>query len=194
MNLSQIYEISGVRRLPVDPVEIARSLGIKVVSYKSASEFFKTEPNELYTRCPLGFSFKEGGERCIALNENACGEQRRRFTAAHELAHCILGHLDGKVLTKRQEHDAEHFAAELLAPLVVLHKCGVSSAPEIARICGISQKASAVRLSELAAREQHRFCPTEDERRTAMVFREFTDSYAAKRGIGYRRNLYISIC
>ena len=181
MTFSRLYENAGVCRLPADPVEIAQSLGIKVVGYKAAAEFFKAELAELYERCPLGFSFKEGGHCCIALNENACGEQRQRFTAAHELAHCVLGHLDSETVSKRQEREAEHFAAELLAPLVVLRECGVGSARDVARLCGISQQAAAVRMSELAERERRGFCPTEDERLTAELFREFAENYSARR-------------
>ena len=162
MTFSRIYESAGVRRLPVDPVEIARALGVKVVNYKAAAAHFDIKPSELYTRCPLGFCFKEGEHYCIALNENACGEQRRRFTAAHELAHCVLGHLNNGALSGEQERIAERFAAELLAPLVVLHMCSVGSAEEVARLCGISRQAGAVRISELAERERLGFCPTED--------------------------------
>ena len=193
MIFSHIYETAGVRRLPIDPVEIARALGVKVVSYKTAADFFNIKLYELYTRCPLGFSFKADGAACIALNENACGEQRRRFTAAHELAHCIFKHLDNGALTKQQERDAESFAAELLAPLVVLHGCGVNSSAEIGRICGISRQAAEIRLIELAERERRGFCPNRDEIRTAGIFREFSESFSASKAC-YRKNLYIYIC
>lgn len=177
MMLSRIYKAAGVRRLPADPVEIAGALGIKVVSYKTAAELFDLELSRLYSLSPLGFSFIESGRRCIALNENACGEQRRRFTAAHELAHCVLGHLDSETRSGQQEREAERFAAELLAPLVVLDRCGVRSAREIARICGISRQAAEYRLAELAQRSRRGFCPTEDELQTAELFREFAESY-----------------
>lgn len=189
MTFSRIYELSGVRRLPVDPVEIARALNIKVVGYETAAELFDTDIRELYSRCPLGLSFKEDGNCCIALNENACCEQRRRFTAAHELAHCVLGHLDSGAFSKQQEHEAERFAAELLAPLVVLHECGVSSETELARICGISKRAAEIGLARLAEREMRGFCPTEDERLTAELFREFSENYSARHKTRYKRTI-----
>lgn len=187
MTFSRLYETAGVRRLPVDPVEIARALGVKVVSYRAAAAHFDMKPSELYLRCPLGFSFKEDGTCCIALNENACGEQRRRFTAAHELAHCVLGHLDAETFSKRQESDAERFAAGLLAPLAVLRECGVGSAPEIARLCGISRQAAIARLAQLAEREQSGFCPSGDELRTAELFREFSENYSSRYKTCYKR-------
>lgn len=193
MTFSRIYELADVHRLPVNPIEIARSLGITVIRYKDASEIFETELGELYRHSPVGFSFAEGGRYCIVLNENACGEQRRRFTAAHELAHCVLGHLETETRSPKQEREAERFAAELLAPIAVLHNCGIRSSAELARLCGISKAASEIRLYELAERERCGFTVSDDEQRVEELFREFTEGYTPPREICYRKNLYISI-
>ena len=195
MTFSGIYETAGVRRLPVSPIDIARSLGITVINYKTAAEIFETTSAELYLYSLAGFSFTENGRCCIVLNENACCERRRRFTAAHELAHCVLGHLGdgGTAPTKKQEREAEHFAAELLAPLVVVRSCGIRSAEELARMCGISKAAAENRLYELAERERCGFCATEDELRITEIFREFTEHYSPPRKTCYRKNLYIPI-
>ena len=176
MTFSEIYERSDTRRLPVDPISAAKTLGVKIVSYKAAVELFEVDIRELYNRCPLGFSFKDNERLCIALNENACGDHRRRFTAAHELAHCILGHLDHKI-TPCEERTAERFAADLLAPIIVLHECGVRSAEEISRMCGISRQAAGIRLEHLIARESGGFRAAEDELQVKLIFAEFIGSY-----------------
>lgn len=174
MTLSDIYERAGVSRLPVDPAAVAAALGIKVVSYKTAAGFFGVELHKLYSQFPLGFSFKCSGVLGIALNESSCGERRRRFTTAHELAHCVLGHLDGKDTPSRSdERDADSFAAELLAPLVVLNACGVNSSEKIARLCGISRAAADIRLTQLAQRERGGFFANAEERRIAERFGEY---------------------
>lgn len=165
MLFSEIYKLAEVRRLPVDPITCAEALGVKVVGYRAAVEFFDLELRELYAQFPLGFSFRADGRPCIALNENSCGERRRRFTAAHELGHCVLGHLDKEGYSAEEERAAERFAAELLAPLVILRERGVRSAEEIARLCGISRQAAEIRLEELALRERQGFVPDEDEKR-----------------------------
>ncbi|MDE6733767.1 MAG: ImmA/IrrE family metallo-endopeptidase [Oscillospiraceae bacterium] len=170
MTFSEIYELADVHRLPVDPIKIADALGVKVVSYKSAAEFFELDIRELYAQFPLGFSFETEGGACVALNENSCGERRRRFTAAHELGHCVLGHLDGNEYSAEEERAAERFAAELLAPLVVLHEHGVRSFEEIAKLCGISRQAAELRLEELILRERSGFVPDEDEQRIKKLF------------------------
>ena len=50
MTFSEIYELADVHRLPVDPIKIAEALGVKVVSYKSAAEFFELDIRELYAQ------------------------------------------------------------------------------------------------------------------------------------------------
>lgn len=170
MTFSEIYEKANVHRLPVDPISVAEALGIKVVGYKAAMEFFELDIRELYAQFPLGFCFRADGSVCIALNENSCGERRRRFTAAHELGHCVLGHLDKEVYSAAEERAAERFAAELLAPLVILREHGARSAEEIARLCGISRQAAEIRLEELALRERRGFVPDEDEERVKRIF------------------------
>ncbi len=163
MTISEIYNLAGVTRLPVDPIAIAGALSIKVIDYNTAAEFFGTDVRELYNIVPLGFSFKENGCLCIALNGNSCGARRRRFTAAHELAHCVLGHLDALPLSRVQEYDADCFAAELLAPLAVLSAYCVRSPKEIARVCGITESAAAVRARQLEQRERRGFTLSDDE-------------------------------
>lgn len=177
MTFSEIYERSGVRHLPVDPIAVAEALGVNVLSYKTVVEFFDADIRYLYEQFPLGFSFKENGKAYIALNENSCGERRRRFTAAHELAHCVLGHIDSEVYSAAEERAAEQFAAALLAPLVVLHECGVRSAEEIARVCGISRQAAEIRLERLIGRDRGGFRPDDDELRVKELFAEFIRGY-----------------
>lgn len=178
MTFSEIYKRSGTRRLPVDPIAAAEALDVKVLSYKTAVEFIDTDIRELYVQFPLGFSFTEDGVSYIALNENACGgAHRRRFTAAHELAHCVLGHVDSEVYSASEERAADNFAAELLAPLVVLHEIGVRSAAEISRVCGISRQAAEIRLEDLIARERSGFRPDDDELHVKELFAEFIGGY-----------------
>ena len=104
-------------------------------------------------------------------------ERRRRFTAAHEIAHCVLGHTGRKTLSSGDERAAERFAADLLAPLVVLHKCGVRTSGEIARICGISRQAAEIRLEQLAEREKYGFSPSCDEFEVAERFSDYIRRY-----------------
>lgn len=180
MNLSELYIRAGARRLPVDVQELARAAGVKVVDYKTAAEYFGVEPAELYEKSRLGFCFKADGELCAALNENSCGERRRRFTAAHELAHCLLGQVQ-RTLTAAEEREAERLAADLLAPPAVLHKLGITSAEKLSRLCGISESAAAVQLERVALREKSGFELSKDEERLVEIFGEFIEKHCYRK-------------
>ena len=88
---------------------------------------------------------------------------------------------------------------ELLAPLTVLHFCGVSSATEIEKLCGISRQAAEFRFQELsrlrrAQDEVYRlgvrneqfspdciFLKTEEQRELFSKFAPFIGSYILSR-------------
>lgn len=116
-----LLEKAQVKKPPVDPVKIARSLGIRVVKVDppegGVSGFLIREDPE--TRAPI-----------IGVNRyhNAV---RRRFTVAHECGHFLLDHpgdwhVDDVMISYRDEissageHtpeiEANQFAAELLMP------------------------------------------------------------------------------
>lgn len=149
MEIAEIYRLADICSLPVNPLEAARALGIKTVSYKTVCEYYHVTLEELYSTSVWGFCFTVNGSCVIALNENSCGNRRRRFTAAHELGHCVLGHLRGAEYPPDAERDADRFAAELLAPICVLDLCGVRSAEEIERICGVSRSAAEIAFQRL---------------------------------------------
>lgn len=154
LNAAEVLIMANVRTLPVDPAELAAFFGIKVVSYSDCARVFRWSLEELYRESPMGFSFMYEGKCICAVNENACGfgrgfGGRQRWTIAHELGHCMLGHLTCEKPDETQEKEADRFAAQLLAPLTVLHFCGVRSAGEIERLCGLSAQASKIRFAEL---------------------------------------------
>ena len=62
-----------------------------------------------------GLAFKYKGVPYIAINPDA-GFYEQFFTAAHELGHLLLGHLDGSVNNPTvQENEANSFAGAMLA-------------------------------------------------------------------------------
>jgi Zn-dependent peptidase ImmA (M78 family) len=84
-------------------------------------------------------------------------KRRQAFTLSHEVGHILLGHeADGDL----QEKEANCFAAQLLAPLILVHelkrRCPWRLTPE--DLCGVfflSKQAAENRLRELAF--SHRF-------------------------------------
>lgn len=200
---AQALVFSGAYSLPTDLGTIAEYYGIKCVSYADCADIYDITPEELYRASRMGLSFISGGQYVCAINENACGDRRRRWTLAHEIAHCMLGHLNSteQLSAERsaeEERCANRFAAELLSPLTVLHFAGVSSAQQLSQICGLSAKAGEIRFRELCtlrrkAAEEFRaarlngqtppnaFLQTEDDRRLAAQFMPFITNEICKR-------------
>lgn len=117
----------GVTGPPVDPVRIAKALGISVVNVdppeESVSGFLIREDPE--SRRPI-----------IGINRHH-HPLRRRFTVAHELGHYLLDHegdwhVDNLQMSRRDERasagehapeiEANQFAAALLMPRLWLAK------------------------------------------------------------------------
>ncbi|MGN0687204.1 MAG: ImmA/IrrE family metallo-endopeptidase [Oscillospiraceae bacterium] len=145
---------AGCCSLPTDLGKVAAAHGIKIISYESYMKAYETDIDEVYRSIShLGFSFCEGGHYICAINEKACGRMRRRWTTAHELAHILLGHIreSGDTPPRGCEYDADKFAAQLIAPMCVIHMCGISTAQELARATGLSRQASEIRMNELSA-------------------------------------------
>jgi Zn-dependent peptidase ImmA (M78 family) len=143
---------------PVDPVRIARSLGINVVDGSLS-------PNI------AGAIVKEPGkDPVILLNEND-HPNRKRFTAAHEIGHYMRRSADSAddafeyvdrrdtlsaMGTDPDERYANAFAANLLMPeseVKRLHKEEVSDF-EMALRFGVSREAMGVRLNALGLKPQ----------------------------------------
>ncbi len=155
MNAVKALLDAGISRLPVDLEQLAEYYSVRAVDYPACAEYIGMSVEQLYNDIsPFGFSFCDEGEFVCAVNGNACGKSRRRWTLAHELSHILLGHISGSAvqpLDESCELDADRFAAELLAPLDVLQFCAVSSPQEIARLCELSMQAAQYRYEELTA-------------------------------------------
>lgn len=189
MTVSSIFEAAKTASLPVNPFIIADLLGITVVSYKTFCDYFVIEQPSLYEKSALGFSARIDNRFVIAVNENSCSERRKRFTVAHELGHCVLGHNIGGAILRSDERAADKFAAELLAPLPVLILCGAENAAEIKKICGISDKAAEIRFEELVKMRRKNFLLSDENRRLTEIFADFIARYR----LGMGRSVYFPI-
>jgi Zn-dependent peptidase ImmA (M78 family) len=148
-------------------------------------EFMDTAPNDIvgliksmgvaYEEKSMEFGYDgkieyDGDRFKITVNSDQ-SQQRRKFTAAHELAHYLLhrdllmekGHLDrlfepsstplvGSAITPRHEIEANKFAAQMLMPKKAILDTMVwchYDLEEIARRFGVSPAAMSIRLKVL---------------------------------------------
>lgn len=146
----------GVKRLPVDPFEIARELDVEVSAMPSSN------------RGVSGMLLRFGDAYGIAYATHIENEGFQRFSIGHELGHYLLpGHLD-HVLTGNVKHEsragfrttdpyeleADHFAAGLLMPRSLFKNAideqpepGLSAVIALSDLCVTSRTATAIQYA-----------------------------------------------
>lgn len=163
-----------VNQLPVNLAVIANSYNISIIKYSQSNGTFTGD----------GFSTMIDGKLIIYYNDIDYPITRQRFTIAHELGHCLLGHvLEGeKTFRFNSESDkyndpeeiqANVFARDILMPATVLHSLNANSAEDIAKICNVSMQSAEIRykrLMELNKRGMYNTHPLERQ-----VYGQFKD-------------------
>lgn len=165
----------GVDSLPVDVLDVARLLGVRVFSYEQGVRIIQRHKLQRIAERTDGFSFVVCGSPMVFFNAGT-SRQRARFTIAHELGHICLNHLEWNrpTVVNREPgpHDnpretaANQFAARLLAPACVLWALDIHTPEDIARLCDISLPAArfrADRMAELYRRQRFLTSPLERE-------------------------------
>ena len=143
------------RGMPVDPVEIARSLGVQVLRGNLPSDV-------------AGVLMKRAGHDPRIVVAAGDSEPRRRFTVAHELGHFVYRGSEAKADPNQYEYVdersrlpragadpvevfANQFAAELLMPEDVIRPVAKHmSAAALATRFGVPQEAMSYRFDRLA--------------------------------------------
>lgn len=158
----------NVCSLPVQVSTLCRSMGVEVKLYNGGDG--KDGESTILSGQPL------------ILVSRGKPVQRQRFTAAHELGHILLGHVEEGSPAHRgplpadnpMEREANVFASRLLAPSCVLWGCGVRSVEDIIELCSISRQAAELRWRRLQAlRGRERFLSSPLERRVYERFEPF---------------------
>lgn len=145
---TDIVERFGITSPPIDPVQIARELGLKVYFAKFGQEMSKIS------------GFYDFEENAIFVNEEEY-PLRQTFTVAHELGHYLLHKEwaesnDYKVLLRDDmnsrdpyEIEANEFAGNLLCPRFMLDKYfGSLGIQQLSRLFAVSIPVINIRLSK----------------------------------------------
>ena len=141
---SAVLESKWDMSIPVNSIEIANKLGLKVFLSSDTGE-----NSGYYNQRKQEITIREGEPT-----------SRQRFSVAHELGHAVLGHGSSPRRTKpytqssyiRKEMEANIFAAELIMPrdaikaLVEVRGLGFE---ELCKKFDVSRKAMEIRLQQL---------------------------------------------
>ena len=155
----------NVDRLPIRTSAICKQLGIKLLEGEIPQD---------------GYCFITDGIPHIVVRRDL-PLPRKRFTAAHEIGHIVLGHVGRYQLVNREpsgkdnpiEQSANVFASRLLAPSCVLWGVNAHTPEQIMEFCDISRQAAefrAGRMEQLYQREKFLSSPMERE-----LYRHFSD-------------------
>ena len=160
-----------VASLPADPARLIRRNRWGLVSYGELAARVGVPPAEVAASLPGrdGCTLVNGrGPKCIAYNAAVATPARVAFTLFHEMGHIWLrrfsdfdasplpfgdGTALGAGLAPALEEEASCFAANVMAPAVVLELCGLDTPALVSAVCGLSTEAARRRLRELKGRE-----------------------------------------
>ena len=151
-----VVKQQGISTLPVDPVALAKSLGITVIAKPASAQGVS------------GMLLRHGNAFGIAYATHIHNIGFQNFSVSHELGHYFLpGHIDA-VLSHgavheshagfgsgdRYEMEADHFAATLLMPRVLFTNAmrtagdGLPAIEKLAKQCRTSLTATGIRYTK----------------------------------------------
>lgn len=140
----RLLEESQIKSLPINPIVIAKNNDIILIKY-SKSRIDKPVFS--------GFSFVLN-DRNIIYYDDKISEKAIRYTIAHEIGHCILGHLIyGKTYygcsrnVDIDEQEANIFAMSLLMPYKMIKEMKTEN--EVAGACNVTVKLAKIHLKNL---------------------------------------------
>ena len=117
------FKECNIRDIPIDPIKIAKCLGIKLIKYSDVEE----DERELLIEIePNGFISQD---RTKIFYNDAAIPGKIRYTLLHEIGHKVRNHLEDSPLA---ESEAEWFAAYAIAPPPLVNMFKVSEYTEIA--------------------------------------------------------------
>ncbi len=166
-----------VDRLPIHVRELARSYNIQCMSYTNGAKIISALGLSEHRRKTAGFTVLVG-ERKLIFYDDSRDRPRRRWIIAHELGHHVLRHplikgdkgyytlasREADYVGEDEEQEANAFAAELLAPFIVLFCIGAKNAESISELCEISLISAEFRMKMI-----HSAMNSAPERETVWV-------------------------
>ena len=124
----------NIRSYPIDPMQIALSLGYELIPF---SQMDKDAKRILMLKDVDGVSHYNPDRKTFVIYYRQYGiEERLRFTICHEIGHIRMGHKGESELARRI---ANYYSAYLLAPTPWIWKAGCDDYTDVANTFLVSE-------------------------------------------------------
>lgn len=145
-----------VSLLPADPFRLIERNRWGLVSYRQLAHQMKVPVQDIVEAVQgrSGFTVFNGANYCIAYNSDIEVFSRIVFALFHEIGHIYLGHFaqqqpSDELSDKARrvlELEANYFASNVMAPSIVIERCGLKSIDSLCCACGMSCNDAETRL------------------------------------------------
>ena len=168
-------------RLPIDVMQIARNVGIRVIK-DSDAHVLCGEYGRIY--------FKN--KKWVVVYDDTHPREIKRYIIAHELGHMLLAHnvtkikysIRGKFDPKPSEDHANSFADRILCPSCVIWATEMDSPEEIAKYCDVDMALATRRHKRMVAlRKRNKFLTSPDEQKRFNHFLPYINSVRESKGL-----------
>jgi len=129
-NIADLYEEYGIVELPIDPYKIVEKMGYELVEINENNEFYS-----LMIAKEIDALTVETNEEKKIIYRNDQKEGRIKFSIAHEIGHIRMGHREESMLANKI---ANHYAAYLLVPEVLIYCCKCDDYFDISEIFDVT--------------------------------------------------------
>ncbi len=139
-----------VSSLPVDVLQITRTMGIRVIRNTLVDDLLPGENGKAYF----------DGQEWIIIYNDLNPTNVSRYTIAHELGHILLGHELAHIkypqakefkIRAKSEQQADSFAIRLLCPACVLWGLDLHTSEEISARCRVPEEQASARAKRMKA-------------------------------------------
>lgn len=163
IQVNTLFIQEKITSFPVDPFQIIKNNRWGLVTYSEIAREQGVWIEDVIAafQSEDGYTIYDGTNYTIAYNDTIHNQGRIRFTLMHEIGHIYMNHLfdfDETILMRSAltenkykvlENEANSFARNSLAPVMVVKALNLISAHAVADYFGMSYSASVVRLNAL---------------------------------------------
>lgn len=134
-----LYLELNIRRVPVQPLEIAEQLGILINRF---SDLPRVVQIQLRAEEQEGLSFYSPDTGTFVIYyDDSFSDARIRFTIMHEIGHIRLGHREESDLARRM---ADTFSAYALAPSPLMGHFSCDDYMDVVNLFGVSKECAEI--------------------------------------------------